>query len=236
MKSRTGQAMKEDLRPAWKSANDNSVTLSALNFLSNWWQRGEFLMAMLAIHALDHLVSDNLTKSKVLSDWGNEIVGTFESLGGIVLIVLAVACLVAIIKPFQRLIVPIVAFYLSLAVVHLVVNVGAVLLTAQVKQGQTLLQLWDVVVVYFMGVFVFTAWYWFLDKITPGGAFLFPSRPDENPSRTLIDYLFISFNTSSTFGPTTETPATRVAKLLMMLQVCLSLVVLTVLLARAISA
>ena len=227
--------MKEDPGPAWQTFQNNSVAFAALNFLTTWRERGEFLIAMLMIHTLDHLVSNNLTQSGVLSAWGNDIVANFENLGGIVLIVLAVACLIAIIKPFQRLIIPIVALYLSLAVVHLVVNVGAVLLTAEMKQGQSLLQLWDVVVVYFMGVFVFTAWYWFLDKVIPGGAFLFPSRPGENPSPTLVDYLFLSFNTSATFGPTTETPASRVSKVLMMLQVCLSLVVLMVILARALS-
>ena len=174
--------MKEDLRSASQSSKGNSVAYTALNFLSTWWQRREFLIVMLLIHTLDHLVSNNLTQSGVLSARGNEIVATFENLGGIVLMILALACLIAIIKPFQRLIIPIVAFYLSLAVVHLVVNVGAVLLTAEMKQGQSLLQLWDVVVVYFMGVFVFTGWYWFLDKVSPGGAFLFPSRPGENPS------------------------------------------------------
>ncbi len=227
--------MKEDSRSARQSSKGNSVAYTALSFLSTWRQRTEFLIVMLLIHTLDHLVSDNLTKSGVLSARGNEIVATFENLGGIVLMILALACLIAIIKPFQRLIIPIVAFYLSLAVVHLVVNVGAVLLTAEMKQGQSLLQLWDVVVVYFMGVFVFTGWYWFLDKISPGGAFLFPWRPGEKPSPTLVDYLFLSFNTSSTFGPTTETPTSCVTKLLMMLQVCLSLVVLMVILARALS-
>lgn len=114
-------------------------------------------------------------------------------------------------------------------------NVGAILLTAEMKESQSLLQLEDVVVVYFMGVFVFTAGYWFLGKIKPGGAFLFPSRSNEETSPNLVDYLFLSFNTSSTFGPTTETPTNPPAKLLMMLQVCLSLVVLMVLLARALS-
>ncbi len=226
--------MREASETAPKYSKANPIACKALSFLSTWWQRGEFLIAMIMIHALDYLVSDNLAGSGVLSAWGNQLVTTFENLGGIVLVVLAVACLIAIVKPFERLIIPVVAVYLSLAVVHLVVNVGAVLLTAEMKQGQPLLQLWDVVVVYFMGVFVFTAWYWFLDRITPGGAFLFPAFPDEN-APTLVDYLFLSFNTSATFGPTTETPTTPAAKLLMMLQVCLSLVVLMVLLARALS-
>ncbi|HAA02325.1 MAG TPA: hypothetical protein DCE18_03010 [Syntrophobacteraceae bacterium] len=211
------------------------MTLDTPKFLSSWWQRGEFLLAMIIIHVLDHLVSDNLTKSGVLNEWGNELVAAFEHVGGIALALLAVACLVAIIKPFQRVIVPLMAVYLSFAVVHLVVNVVAVLLTAEIRRGQALINLWDVVVVYSMGVFIFAAWYWFLDKITPGGAFLFPLKPGEESARTLLDYLFLSFNTSSTFGPTTEPPTTRPAKVLMMMQVCSSLVVLMVLLARAIS-
>jgi hypothetical protein len=211
------------------------MTINALNFLSSWWQRGEFLLAMIAIHLLDHLVSDNLTKSGVLNEWGNEVVATFEHVGGMVLALLALVCLIAIIRPFQRVVVPLVATYLCFAVVHLMVNVAAVLLTVEVKRGQALIHLWDVVVVYFMGVFIFTAWYWFLDRVTPGGAFLFPFKPGDKSPRTLVDYLFLSFNTSSTFGPTTEPPISRVAKVLMMVQVCSSLVVLMVLLTRALS-
>jgi len=159
----------------------------------------------------------------------------FEKAGGILLVVLGIATFIAIVKPLNRLIVPAVTGYLSFAVVHLGVNIGAILLTADDRKGQALTQLWDVVVVYFMGIFVFTVWYWLLDRVTPGGAFIFPGKPANPCDRRLVDYLFLSFNTSATFGPTSETPTLSSAKVLMMLQVCFSLVVLTVLLARALA-
>lgn len=202
---------------------------------STWRQRGEFLILMTAIHLLDNLVSDNLTKTGALSDWGIRMVAAFEYVGGIALLMLGIACFLTLVKQVKRLIVPMVTVYLSFAFVHLIVNVAAILLTADMRRGQSLLHLWDVATVYFMSVALFTAWYWFLDSITPDGAFAFPPKPDGRASRTLIDYLFLSFNTSATFGPTTETPTSHGAKLLMMLQVCISLLVLMVLLARALT-
>jgi len=52
----------------------------------------------------------------------------------------------------------------------------------------------------------------------------------------LFDYIYLSFDTSTTFGPTLEVPVCRWAKGLMMLQVGLSIVILTVLLSRAVNA
>jgi hypothetical protein len=52
----------------------------------------------------------------------------------------------------------------------------------------------------------------------------------------LFDYVYLSFDTSTTFGPTLEVPVCRRAKVLMMLQVALSIVILTVLLSRAVNA
>jgi hypothetical protein len=49
-----------------------------------------------------------------------------------------------------------------------------------------------------------------------------------------VDYLFLSFSTSSTLGPTETLPLARPVKLLMILQVSISLLVLVVLAARAI--
>jgi uncharacterized membrane protein len=54
-------------------------------------------------------------------------------------------------------------------------------------------------------------------------------------SPNFIDYLFLAFNTSTAFSPT-DTPAlARWAKLLMMLQSIISLIVLTLLAARAVN-
>ena len=71
---------------------------------------------------------------------------------------------------------------------------------------------------------------------TPGGAFVWPSREGE-PPRTphLIDYLFISLNVNSAYGPTSVDVVSRPAKLLMALQVMVAFLILTVLIARAVS-
>jgi hypothetical protein len=51
----------------------------------------------------------------------------------------------------------------------------------------------------------------------------------------LIDYLFISLNVNSTYGPTSEDLVSRPAKVVMALQVLLAILILTVLIARAAS-
>lgn len=76
----------------------------------------------------------------------------------------------------------------------------------------------------------------FLDVSTPGGAFIWPSRDGESPQLPhIIDYLFIALNVNSTYSPTSETVVSRSAKLVMALQVLLAILILTVLIARAVS-
>jgi hypothetical protein len=78
--------------------------------------------------------------------------------------------------------------------------------------------------------------YVFLDVSTPGGAFVWPSRDGEAPPVPhLVDYLFISLNVNSTYGPTSEALVSRPAKLVMALQVLLAILILTVLISRAVS-
>lgn len=126
--------------------------------------------------------------------------------------------------------------YLSFSVVQVVANVLGMVFTAHHASGQGLSSLWDVMAVYMQSVLVFMFIYIFLDVSTPGGAFVWPSRDGEQPPMPhLIDYLFISLNVNSTYGPTSEALISRPAKLVMALQVLLAILMLTVLIARAVS-
>jgi hypothetical protein len=104
-------------------------------------------------------------------------------------------------------------------------------------------------------ILVFALWYWRLDAggpyqrdKSPGhsdGAFLFPQMTMseqalrdagiENWSPEFIDYLFLAFNTSTAFSPTDVPVLARWAKVLMMLQSLLSLLIVALLAARAVN-
>ncbi len=104
-------------------------------------------------------------------------------------------------------------------------------------------------------ILVFALWYWRLDAGGPhqrdrqpghkNGAFLFPPMTMsqaalkeaglEDWSPTFVDYLFLAFNTSTAFSPTDVPVLARWAKVLMMLQSLLSLLIVALLAARAVN-
>jgi hypothetical protein len=104
-------------------------------------------------------------------------------------------------------------------------------------------------------VLVFASWYWHLDgggpherALTRGhtdGAFLFPQMTMHPEAKTaagedewephFVDYLFLAFNTSTAFSPTDVPVLSRWAKVLMMIQASISLVVIALLAGRAVN-
>ena len=104
-------------------------------------------------------------------------------------------------------------------------------------------------------ILVFALWYWRLDAGGPHqrdrrpghseGAFLFPQMTmspedlaeagQENWSPNFVDYLFLAFNTNTAFSPTDVPVLARWAKVLMMLQSLLSLLIIALLAARAVN-
>jgi uncharacterized membrane protein len=104
-------------------------------------------------------------------------------------------------------------------------------------------------------ILVFALWYWRLDAGGPhqrderarhvDGAFLFPQMTmseealrqvgQQDWSPNFIDYLFLAFNTSTAFSPTDTPVLTRWAKVLMIMQSLLSLLIIALLAARAIN-
>ncbi len=98
-------------------------------------------------------------------------------------------------------------------------------------------------------VLVFALWYWRLDAGGPiardrrrsighaDGSFLFPQMSQDNVVWTpeFIDYLFLAFNTSTALSPTDTAVLSRWAKILMMIQSAISLMVLALLASRAVN-
>lgn len=112
---------------------------------------------------------------------------------------------------------------------------------------QTLLR--SAVLLWLTNVVVFALWYWKLDAGGPLGrdkargdfdsSFLFPQmlvrdEPEEMWSPQFVDYLFLAFNTSTAFSPTDTAALSRWAKVTMMLQSVISLMIVTLLAARAV--
>ncbi len=103
-------------------------------------------------------------------------------------------------------------------------------------------------------VLVFALWYWRLDGGGPtvrdqrrefgSSSFVFPQMQIEKIERGrfrverwrpgFVDYLFIAFTTSSTFGPTDAPILARWAKVLTMCQIFLSLSIVVLLISRAV--
>jgi hypothetical protein len=107
---------------------------------------------------------------------------------------------------------------------------------------------------WFTNVLVFALWYWRLDGGGPtlrhqrrefgSRSFVFPQMQIEKIERGrfecqawrphFVDYLFIAWTTSSTFGPTDAPLLARWAKILTMVQIGISLTIVIVLISRAV--
>jgi hypothetical protein len=103
-------------------------------------------------------------------------------------------------------------------------------------------------------VLVFALWYWRLDGGGPtrrqernefgSRSFLFPQMQIEKDERVrfgcvpwrprFIDYLFVAFTQSSTFGPTDAPLLARWAKIVSMIQIAISLNIVILLISRAV--
>ena len=137
----------------------------------------------------------------------------------------------------SRLTLLILTIYLAIASLNIVVNMTTLIVVQKLTDVSQSGLIVDLGMIFASNMLVFSLWYQLADAYLKGGAFDFPenaAHPDDPPR--WIDYLFLSFNTQTTFGPTVEGIRTRPVKVLMMLQTSLSLIVLVVLVARIIVA
>ena len=143
---------------------------------------------------------------------------------------------------------------LILAIVTLAVATSAVflLVSPSVADVSALELLRDALLLWASNVLTFGLWYWEVDgggplhrllhRSPPSTDFAFPpqqqaaltGQKDLDWAPTLIDYVFLAFTSSSTFGPTDTLVMARRAKILMMVQASLSLIIFGGIVARAV--
>lgn len=128
---------------------------------------------------------------------------------------------------------------------------SATLLITRLSGGKTsaghLLR--DGALIWGANILVFAIWYWEIDCGGPHDRHMKPYRSTDflfpqmamsgedvtNWSPMFLDYLFLAFNTSAAFSPTDTLVLSRRAKVLMIVQSVISLVVVAVLISRAIN-
>ncbi len=147
-------------------------------------------------------------------------------------------------RAFGLALIVVISFANSRALLLLV----AALLGGRTHNGRALLL--DALNIWATNVIVFSIWYWVLDRGGPWldlrdhrgrSEFIFPQTmlpagtigADAKPG--YVDYLFLSFNTSTAFSPTDTLPLSRRMKLLMMLEATVSLLTLALVAARAVN-
>lgn len=195
------------------------------------------MVAISLVWVMDVSLLRRLEHHHVVANTYNAGLSAVERLSTLVFVVVTLGLLVTLFRGNGRHLFRWALIYLILSMVQVVANVLSMVATASAIHGGGLTGLWDVAAVYMQSVVVFMFIYIFLDVSTPGGAFVWPTREGEPaPVPHVIDYLFISLNVNSTYGPTSEALVSRPAKLFMALQVLLAILMLTVLIARAVSA
>jgi hypothetical protein len=195
------------------------------------------LVATTFVWVIDSVLFRRITGHHVVANTFNPLLHNLEQISTIVFLVVTIGLAYALFRSRPASLFRWALGYLFFSMVQVVANVLSMVATASAVNGGGLAGLWDVAAVYMQSVTVFMFIYIFLDVCTPGGAFIWPSRDGEPaPTPHVIDYLFISLNVNSTYGPTSETVMSRPAKLFMALQVILAIMMLTVLIARAVSA
>jgi hypothetical protein len=189
------------------------------------------------IWIMDVVFSRFLITRGTISGGDAEHARLVENVGTVIFVVTIIVLIIAVLRGTREAMFRIIAVYLTFSVIQVIFSVITMITSVTARKGFGLGSLWDVAAMYALSVTVFTFVYVYLDVVTPKGAFIWPAREGERaPTPNIVDYIFISLNVNSTYGPTSEAVMSRPTKLIMGLQVLLSILMLTVLIARAVSA
>ena len=142
----------------------------------------------------------------------------------------------------------------SVITLALIASVALLVIALPSHKEEPLRLLGSGAALWFTNVLVFALWYWRLDGGGPtvrqerrefgSRSFLFPQMQIEKTERarfectgwrpSFVDYLFVAFTQSSTFGPTDAPLLARWSKILAMIQVFISLSIVILLISRAV--
>ncbi|CAB4793609.1 unannotated protein [freshwater metagenome] len=183
-------------------------------------------------------IGDNAkTSEKILRAIGDIADVLFVAVLVLIVIALVRQRFVASRESHSRFTLAVLAIYLVSASLNVLFNMITLVVVPSLRNTSQNWLILDLGLLFASNMLTFSLWYQLADAYLKGGAFDFPpnaAHPDDPPR--WVDYLFLSFNTQSTFGPTIEGIRTRPVKVMMMLQTSFSLIVLVVLVARIITA
>jgi hypothetical protein len=160
-------------------------------------------------------------------------------------------CIISLLLKDKRIIRITFFTLLSLMTLHIFYNLYQLILTSGSNTNQNgSAILFDALLIWSSSVVTFSIWYWLLDRQSSIGHkiesedikrdFLFPQNQTSHGAPagwkpTYFDYLSLSFFTSTSFAPSDTLPMTKRARLLMMIEASISLVIIGMVAARAIS-
>lgn len=223
--------------PGPAAGNEPSPALELRRRLTTGGARFQVLLATSLVWMMDTSLVGRLEHHHMVANTFSPLLNSMEQASTALFLVVSLGLAVALYRSKYRALFLWCLIYLVFSLLQVVANVLSMVATASSVKGGGLTTLWDVAAVYMESVTVFMFIYIFLDVTTPGGAFVWPSRDGEPaPTPHIIDYLFISLNVNSTYGPTSEAVISRATKLFMALQVLLAILMFTVLIARSVSA
>ncbi|MFA4876853.1 MAG: hypothetical protein WC586_05530 [Methanoregula sp.] len=224
------------------------LSLSSMTSCSIRNQGLVFLAVLFICLFLDYATSDALS---FVALHFTAVVGPVIQFEDVISILTALSLVAGLLGYFllpQRIFNRILFVATFLSTISLFLNVAGLLRTLIQPQVNPVILLAAAAVVYISNVLVFTIWFWLLDfesqqdrcsgktskpvLVFPQNATSYPGYEEWTPG--FVDYLFLSFHTSSTVGPTDTLVLDRKAKVAMICQVTVSLIVLVVLAARAI--
>jgi hypothetical protein len=201
--------------------------------------RGRLMViaATTGVWVMDLLLVSHLKHRQLIGPATNELLHLVDTISTLAFIIVTIGLTISLFRGHKQGLFRWALAYLLFSIIQVITNVLSMVASAGFVHVGGLAGLWDVAAVYMESVLVFMFVYIFLDVSTPGGAFVWPSRTGEDPPEPhIVDYLYISLNVNSTYGPTSEAVMSRRAKMVMSLQVLLAIVMLTVLISRTVSA